>query len=344
MKYVFLVVFAAISIGVNAQNKSDKAYLTKSFSNESINKVVSETSGGNITVTAVGSPESRVEVFVRDNDWKKNLSDQEIQSRIDADYDLTLEVDNNKLTVKAKPKHRITNWKKSLSFSFAIYVPATAETDLETSGGNIELTGLTGDKDFSTSGGNLVLKDLAGKTKGRTSGGNIHLQNSKDDLDLSTSGGNIHAENSSGTINISTSGGSITLNDLKGTIKAGTSGGNIKGETIEGDLAAQTSGGNVSLHSLNCSLKAGTSGGNIDVSMTGVGKFVSLNNSSGRINLEIPKSAAVDLKLSAMKISTGNMENFKGNLSKDEVRGALNGGGTPVTVDAGSGNINLVFN
>lgn len=344
MKYVFLVVFAAISMGVNAQSKSDKVYLTKSFSNASINKVVSETSGGNITVTAVSSADSRVEVFVRDNDWKKNLSSEEIQSRINADYELTLEVNNNKLTVKAKPKHRITNWKKSLNFSFAIYVPAATETDLETSGGNIELTGLSGDKDFSTSGGNLVLNDLAGKTKGRTSGGNIHLQNSKDDLDLRTSGGNIHAENSSGNINVSTSGGSITLSDLKGTIKAGTSGGNIKGETIEGDLAAQTSGGNISLHSLNCSLKTGTSGGNIDVSMTSLGKFISINNSAGRVDLEIPKSAGVDLKLNAMKISTGNMQNFKGNLSKDEVNGALNGGGIPVTVNASGGNINLAFN
>ena len=345
MKYFFLLLFANIFLAVSAQNKSDKAYLSKSFSGESINRVLSETSGGNITVTAVNPSESRVEVFVKqNNNWQKSLSDDEIKSRINDDYNLDVSVNGNKLTATAKPKHNIKDWKKSLSFSFKIYVPKTAETDLETSGGNIELTGMTGKKDFTTSGGNLVLNNLEGKTEGRTSGGNIYLKNSKDDLDLSTSGGNIDAENSSGNINMSTSGGSIRIDDLKGAIKVGTSGGNIKGATIEGDLSAHTSGGNISLQGLSCSLKTGTSGGNIDVSMKSLGKFVSINNSAGKVNLQIPKNAAVDLKLSAMKISTGNMENFKGNLGKDEVDGALNGGGIPVTIEAGSGKINLEFN
>ncbi len=345
MKYLFLLLLATACISVNAQNKSEKAYLTKSFSNESINRVIAETSGGNITVEAVSPTDSRVEVFVnRNNNWMKSISDDEIKSRIDEDYNIDVSVSGNKLTATAKPKHRITDWKKSLSFSFKIFVPGTVEAELETSGGNIELTGLTGNKNFTTSGGNLVLNNIAGKTKGRTSGGNIFLKNSQDDLDLTTSGGNIDAENSSGNINISTSGGSIRIDDLKGTIKAGTSGGNIKGETIEGDLSANTSGGNISLHKLNCSLKTGTSGGNIDVSMTSLGKFITINNSAGKVDLEIPKNAAVDLQLNAMKISTGNMENFKGSMSKDEVDGSLNGGGIPVKVEAGSGKITLAFN
>ncbi len=344
-KYFFFLSMALSFLAVNAQNKSEKAYLTKSFSGESINHVVSETSGGNITVTAAGASESRVEVFVNpNNNWQKSLSDDEIKRRIDEDYDLNVSIDNNKLTATAKPKHRITDWKRSLSFSFKIYVPKTAQTDLLTSGGNIELTGLAGKKDFTTSGGNLVLNDIEGKTKGTTSGGNIYLRNSKDDVDLTTSGGNIDAENSSGNISISTSGGSIRIDNLKGTIKVGTSGGNIRGNGVDGDLSASTSGGNISLQSLNCSLNTSTSGGNIDVSMNSIGKFVSIHNSAGRVNLQIPKNAAVDLKLSAMKISTGTMENFKGNSSKDEVDGALNGGGIPVTVDAGSGKINLEFN
>ncbi len=344
-KYFLLLLMPAFCLAAYSQNKSDKAYLTKSFSGESINSVVSETSGGNITVTAVDPSGSHVEVFVnQNNNWKKALSDDEIKSRIEDDYDLTVSVTNNKLTATAKPKHRITDWKKALSFSFKIYISKTADADLQTSGGNIELTGLTGKKDFSTSGGNLVLNDLEGKTKGRTSGGNIYLRSSKDDLDLTTSGGNIDAANSAGDINMSTSGGSIKIEGLKGNIKVGTSGGNIKGEAIDGDLSAQTSGGNVSLQGLSCSLKTSTSGGNIDVSMNSLGKFISINNSAGRVNLQLPKSAAVDLKLSAMKISTGTMENFKGSLEKDEVNGALNGGGVPVTVHAGSGHINLELN
>ena len=169
------------------------------------------------------------------------------------------------------------------------------------------------------------------------------MRDSKDDLDLTTSGGNIDAENSSGNINISTSGGSIKLDGLKGNIKASTSGGNIQGATIEGDLSAHTSGGNISLHELNCGLKAGTSGGNIDVSIKNLVKDISINNSAGNVNLKIPKNKGANLKLYAMKISTETLENFKGTNNKEEIEGTLSGGGIPVTVDAGSGKINLEF-
>ena len=268
-KYFFLFLLANICLAVNAQNRSDKEpYLTKSLSGESVSNVLAETSGGNISVFGVTPSDSRVEVFVSQNNFKlKSLSADELKTRINEDYDLDISVKNSKLTVTAKSKHKIHDWKKALNFSFKIYVPKNVTTNLSTSGGNIELSGISGNQDFETSGGNLVLNNLEGKIKGTTSGGNIHLKDSKDDLDLTTSGGNIEAENSSGNINLSTSGGSIKLNGLKGNIKASTSGGNVQGSTIEGDLSAHTSGGNISLHELNCGLKTSTSGGNIDVSI-----------------------------------------------------------------------------
>lgn len=244
----------------------------------------------------------------------------------------------------AKPKRHFKDWKRSLSISFKIYAAKDAALDLSTSGGNINLAGLSGDKVFRTSGGNLVLSDLSGKSKGETSGGNIILKNSKDIFNLRTSGGNIQAENSSGDIDISTSGGNILVENLKGSVKVKTSGGNIKCESVEGELLASTSGGNVSLQNLDCSLKTSTSGGNIDVTMKGVGNYVSISNSSGRVRLQIPKESVVDLKLSGMKISTGNMEHFKGSISKEDVDGSLNGGGVLVKIDASSGNIDLGFN
>ena len=345
-KYFSLLLFANICLAVNAQTKSEKEpYLTKSLSGESVSNVTAETSGGNINVSGVSPSESRVEVFVSQNSNKlKSLSADELKTRVTEDYNLDVSVQNNKLTVTAKSKHKINDWKKALNFSFKIYVPKNVTTHLLTSGGNIELTGVSGDQDFETSGGNLVLKAVEGKIKGTTSGGNIYLRDSKEDIDLRTSGGNIEAENSSGNINLSTSGGSIKLDGLKGNVKAATSGGNIQGATIEGDLSANTSGGNISLRELNCGLKAGTSGGNIDVSIKTLTKDISINNSAGNVNLKIPKNKGIDLKLYANKISTETLENFKGTNNKEEIDGTVSGGGIPVRVDAGSGRINLVFN
>ena len=345
-KYFFSLLLVTVSLAVRAQDKTDKQpYLIKSFSGESINKVMGETSGGNISVAGVDPKESRVEVFVSQNNNKKNsLSDDEFTSKVNADYDLDVSVKNNELTVTAKPKHKITDWKKALNFSFKIYVPENAGTDLTTSGGNISLANLSGDKKFTTSGGNLNLESLEGKTKGSTSGGNINLTNSKDDIDVATSGGNINAGKSSGNITITTSGGSINMEDLNGKINAATSGGNVRGETISGDLNASTSGGNVSLRNLACALKAGTSGGNIDVSIKTLSDHVSINNSAGKVNLEIPKNTGMNLKFTGMEISTPNLENFSGTATNEELKGTVNDGGIPVTVDAGSGKINVVFN
>ncbi|HUZ58538.1 MAG TPA: hypothetical protein VMU83_07140 [Hanamia sp.] len=344
-KYLILFAIIVTSFAVNAQNKSDKEpYLTRTFPSETINSVVSKTSGGNISVTAVNPSQSRVEVFVWQNGhWNNALSNDELKTKIANYYDLDISVNNGKLTATASPKDRITNWKGTLSFSFKIYVSENVSTKLETSGGNIVLTGLSGDQDFTTSGGNLDLNGLSGKVKGRTSGGNIYLQNCKNDLDLTTSGGNIDAQNSTGNITVTTSGGSIKLDKLSGNIKAQTSGGNIEGVTIDGILSAHTSGGNVSLLALNCSLKTSTSGGNIQVSVNKPGNYISISNSAGKVDLILPKNTGMDLKLSAMKISTENLENFSGNNSKDEINGTVNGGGIPVTVEVNGGKINLAF-
>jgi hypothetical protein len=308
-KYIILFAITITSVALKAQNKSNKEpYLTKSFASDTINSIVSKTSGGNITVTAVNPSESRVEVFVWENGHKTNpLSNDELKTKIANDYDLDISVSNTKLTATSTPKNKMNNWKKTLSFSFKIYAPGNVSTKLETSGGNIVLTGLSGNQDFTTSGGNLDLKGLSGKVKGKTSGGNISLVNCKNDLDLATSGGNINAQNSTGNITVSTSGGSLKLDNLSGNIKAQTS------------------------------------GGNIDVKINKPGNYISISNSAGRVHLTLPKNTGLDLKLNARQISTENLENFSGSNSKEQITGTMNGGGIPVTVDAGSGKIDVVF-
>jgi DUF4097 and DUF4098 domain-containing protein YvlB len=342
-KLLFSLLAFTPGIMTMAQNSDNKEpYLKKSFAGQSFTQVESETSGGNIVVRGVNASEARVEVFVWPNNGNKNsLSKDEIDQRIKEDYDLTVSVSNNKLTASAKPKSKNMNWKRALSISFTIYSPKNVSTDLTTSGGNIELSDLSGKQDFTTSGGNLRINNLTGQIKGRTSGGNIYLENSKDNIDVTTSGGNIEANHCTGKINMTTSGGSVKLDDLDGDIDATTSGGNVKGGNIKGDLSGHTSGGNVTFENLYCSVNASTSGGTIRVSINQLGKFVKLNNSSGNIDLEIPKNKGVDLKLSGDRIRTESLSNFDGVTKENKVEGKLNGGGIPVTVDAGSGHVSL---
>jgi len=343
-KVLSYLLISLLAVSVNAQFDAEKTpMVTKSLSAENIKSILAETSGGNISVTSVNASQAKIEVYVVPNNYKKNaLSENEIRERMKSDYDFVLETNNSKLTATAKAKNRKMDWKKSLSFSFKIYVQSNVSTDLSTSGGNIDLSGLTGDQKFATSGGNLDIDKVNGKIDGTTSGGNIHFENSKsDDAEITTSGGNIDAKNCEGKLRLTTSGGSLHLNELKGNIKAVTSGGSVNGKNVSGELSTHTSGGNVHLEEMSCSLETSTSGGNIDVSIKEIGKYVRINNSGGNIDLELPKGKAVNLDLSADRIKTDQLDNFSGKMEEDKVEGKLNGGGALVKVDAGSGRIHL---
>ncbi len=343
-KYLFISMFALQALSTLAQERNGKEpFMTRSLSDAVIKNVKAQSSGGNIAVTGVAS-NARIEVYVNKNNNGSDLSKDEIQKRINEDYDFNISVENNNITAVAKPKRQNMDWKKSLNISFRFFVPRNVATELATSGGNIELQNIAGKQDFSTSGGNLELDHVGGNIQGRTSGGNIHLSECNDEIDLQTSGGNIQANNCAGNIRLETSGGSLRLANLKGKIKANTSGGNVKGESIFGELISNTSGGNIDLQHLSCSLETSTSGGNIDVSVKEFGKYITIHNSGGNIELQIPRDKGVDLKLSADKIKTRSLNNFNGKTGDDYIDGTLNGGGIPVNVMASSGKITLSFN
>ena len=345
MRVILSILFLAAGIFAQAQNShKGLLYLNKSLTADAIKQVDARTSGGGIEVTGVtNASEARIEVYVTENGHHGDYSKTEIQSRINEDYELTVTSSGNKLTAVAKPKKNLRNWSNALSFSFNIFVPVACATHLNTSGGGISIANLTGEQHFYTSGGGLDVKGLTGKIDGRTSGGGITVTDCKDDLDLETSGGGIEASRCTGQIRLNTSGGSIELNDLNGNIRATTSGGNIDAEKVTGELDTHTSGGNISLTGMTGSLNASTSGGNIDIHINEIGKYVKLSNSGGNVYLEIPKGKGLNLDVHGDRIKTEGLSNFSGSMEKQSINGTVNGGGTSVDIDAGSGGVTLAL-
>jgi len=334
-KYLSLLIAGNLAVAAYAQDVKREPYMVKNLSADAIQQVQAETTGGNIAVSGSDAAQ-RIEVYI----WSGNgrdgqLSKEELAKRLE-NYEFSVATDNHKLTVIAKPKRNFQDWKNGLNISFKIFVSRNVSTNLSTSGGNIDLTGLSGTQDFTTSGGNLSVDHLSGHIKGRTSGGNIRLTELQDEIDLSTSGGNITAESSHGNIRLSTSGGSLGLRALQGNINATTSGGNVHADDVTGDLVAHTSGGNVDMANLMCSLETSTSGGNINVSMKKLGKYVKITNSGGHIDLEVPQGQGMDVNLHADKVNASALAGFKGDIKKDRIEGSLNGGGIPINVSGGS--------
>jgi len=322
-----IVLLLAVGITSIAQAQFDAAsdpILTRSLKSETIKKVIASTSGGNITVTGISLGEFRLEVYARPNGKIIPSSKAYIQKLLDENYDLNISVDGGELRAISKSKKGFLKSNNQLSISFKFWVPQNVSTNLQTSGGNINLADLTGDERFNTSGGSIKLTGLHGNINGDTSGGNIS------------------ATNSSGDISLTTSGGSLKLDSLSGNIKASTSGGNINGNNIGGTFRTQTSGGNVTLQDMTCSLEASTSGGNMRITMKELGEYITLDNSGGNISLVLPATKGLNLKLRASKINWNTLNNFTGSKKEDQVIGTLNGGGIPVTAET-SDKITLAF-
>lgn len=338
-KISLLFVLVVSAVLVNAQTDKEP-FITKSFSAQSFNKVTAETSGGSISVSGNASA-PRIEVYIHAGNSNDNLSKAEIQQRLDENYTLEIDVKNNELVAIAKQKNKITNWKKGLSISFKIYTGNKIDSKLSTSGGSIALENVSGTQDFSTSGGSLNVSAVNGNINGRTSGGSILLKNAEGDIDMSTSGGSITSTGVKGDIRLHTSGGSVRFQNMNGKTDIETSGGSLIGDNVQGELVARTSGGSIDLKQMRCSLETSTSGGHIDVEIAEFGKYAKISNSGGNIALRMPGNKGVDLDLHGNKISADRINNFSGKQDNDRMTGTLNGGGIPVTVNAGSGRISL---
>jgi hypothetical protein len=344
MKKIVLLLMGGLGvIAVNAQSGKD-AFLTKTFPSAGIKQIQSETSGGNLAVYGQTSGDARVEMYIQGNNgWGMGVSKEEVQKRLDEQYDIVIAVQGDKLVATAHQKRNWdNNWRHGLSISFMIYTPTAVSSHVRTSGGNIEMKDLAGNEDFRTSGGNLEIDHLGGTIVGRTSGGNVAIRNSHDNIDLQTSGGNLDAMYCEGKIQLETSGGNVGLRGVKGSIRASTSGGEVEGNKITGDLDAHTSGGNIDLDEVAANLNASTSGGNIRVNFLST-KSVDLSNSSGDISVSLPQGQGMDLRISGERVHSTALNNFKGTFDTHHIDGTLNGGGIPVRVDGNSGEVHLSF-
>lgn len=337
----FLTLFGATTLALTAlatnHRDDDTPYQTKTFSGN-ISSVRAETSGGSLTIEG-GSRETKVEMYVRANNWNNKLDKAEIEERL-KDYDITITKEGSTLVATAKRRSSLNNWKNSLSISFRFYTPRNVATDLRTSGGSIQLASLTGTQKFRTSGGSLKMTDLEGDINGQTSGGSINLDRCRKNIDVQTSGGSIEARESSGSMRLHTSGGSIRLTELKGTIDAQTSGGSVNGNDIAGEIKASTSGGSVRLAQVSGSIDASTSAGGVDVEIVKLGEYVRLTTSAGGISVKMPLDKGLSLNLSGNRIKIP-LNNFSGDTDKNRIKGTLNGGGIPVMLSASSGSVNV---
>jgi hypothetical protein len=171
-------------------------------------------------------------------------------------------------------------------FSSDVTVNVPREMDLvkiETEGGEVVTTGISGRLEAESGGGSLHLDDIGGAISAETGGGSIDVGNVGSDLSVHTGGGSIHigsakgkvvAESGGGNVvlisgsggaSLQTGGGTIHVEKCAGQVKAETGGGTIDLGEVGGEATMETGGGSLKLNSATGMVRAETGGGSIEL-------------------------------------------------------------------------------
>jgi hypothetical protein len=210
---------------------------------------------GSVSVTGTDQPGVRV-VITSNRDDLQNVID--------------FRFDENPGTVRIQARHHSHwSWFSSLNLHYEIRVPKTTALDIKTGGGAIEINSVEGEAELNTSGGPITVSGLSGRLHAQTSGGGVRVQDVHGDADLESSGGAIEADSIDGGLIAHTSGGPIRIQRVTGRVDAHTSGGGITAVLSKNNAhggVLESSGGSISVAvdpAANLQIDAWTSGGSV---------------------------------------------------------------------------------
>ena len=189
-----------------------------------------------------------------------------------------------------------------------------------------------------------VMLPNATKIMANTSGGHINANNLNNIQNLQTSGGHITLTSIKGETVAKTDGGHITCDRISGNTLLSTGGGHIKVNNPSGSLTAKTGGGHIEIQNASGNVTAKTSGGNISTSVQEVNGPLKFFTSAGNVTLNLPKTIQADLDITGSSVNLSDTFDFSGNKNKGSISGRLNGGGQPVVVSCGYGNVSISTN
>ena len=266
MKHLFTIILLAVSCSVYAQTQKHVhagESKTQTFQVSKGGMLEVSISSGDISVSAW----DKAEVFVK----AEGIDPEELNQ-------LKMSQSGNTVRVSFRPE-----W-GSHHVRFTFQIPRDYNTDLHTSGGDIELQGsFRGFLEGATSGGDIRLGDVEGKVEMSTSGGDVTAGKITGTVKLRTSGGDIRMMNCSGDVDVSTSGGDITVGDVGKTLNARTAGGDVEVGNVGGEATITTAGGEIRVGKVTGSVTVKTAGG--DIELKGGSGLIRAKTAGGDINM-----------------------------------------------------------
>lgn len=167
------------------------------------------------------------------------------------------------------------------------------------------------------------------------------------DLAVESGDGSVEVEALEGRANIHTGDGHIKLAGAKGEIRLHTGDGHIEARNIDGQLEARSGDGHIRIDGRFDRLDLNTGDGSIEARVLPGSKISStwtVHTGDGSVDLTLPSDFQANLEAHTNdgRISLGFPVTMDGAISKSEVHGKINGGGSLLTVRTGDGSIRLM--
>jgi DUF4097 and DUF4098 domain-containing protein YvlB len=274
---------------------------------------------GSVNVRTGSSSEVQVTGHIKTTNWLGGNADERVK-RIEANP--PIQQSGNDIRIGHVGDTELLH---NISISYDLVVPAETELRSHTGSGSQSVEGLQKQIEIESGSGSLKISDIGDTVRAETGSGGIEIDRVK------------------GYVRTKAGSGSIRATDIAGGFEGRTGSGHITLEqTASGSVRANTGSGGMELRGVHGSLDARAGSGTITAEGNPTGSWT-VDSGSGNIHLKLASEASFDLDAhtSSGSISVSQPVTVQGTMGHKELRGKVHGGGVPVQVETGSGNIEI---
>jgi DUF4097 and DUF4098 domain-containing protein YvlB len=277
------------------------------------------TGSGNIQVRTGSSNQVQVTGHIKATEWFGGNAEEKVK-RLQSNPPIQQSGNDIRIGHIDDPELR-----RNISISYELIVPAETELRAHSGSGNQSVEGINGPLDIGAGSGGLKISNIGNTVHADTGSGNIDIDRVKGNVRAKAGSGSIHAAEIAGGFDADTGSGYIKLE-----------------QTAPGSVRADTGSGGMDLRGVRGSLEAKAGSGTIRAEGNPTGAW-SVHTGSGTVQLRFPSDAAFDLEAhtTSGSISVDHPLTVQGSMGRKDIRGKVRGGGVPVEVATGSGNIEI---
>ncbi len=262
------------------------------------------------------------EIEARDDKWSGNgrLDPAEKVRRIEANP--PIEQNGNTIRIGRLEDKDL---QRNVNIHYELEVPVETALKAHTGSGHQEINGLRGPVSSSSGSGHLKIFDIGGTVDADTGSGHIELDRIKGQVTAETGSGHITAYSVPGPFSANTGSGSVTAKlSVPGAVEITTGSGGVEVTGARGSVRISTGSGSI----------------RVDGEPTEAWK---LSTGSGGINVRVPSSAAFELAARSHSgtVRTSHPVTVLGTVKRNELRGPVRGGGPTLSLETGSGSIDI---